>query len=257
MRKRNSLLNKLITIMALVILVSTTNLITLAAAPPENGTWEVALDEMGEIYLKNTNTGENMVAAYTINENGDIVYYDLTEYANHLNSMAGEYQQNRSTLKFPITGNEDTKIIAFADPAPTYTYAETRTYTGLAPTEKVTPDYTGPCTITLVNSVTTTEGFGGSLSGNADVAKSIKLGASFTWNTSSASATSVSGTWSVPAGKKGYIQFTPYLNVSVGNVTMYYWVGGVFKTLDMGENWGSSPKKVGNFTDGNYEIIIS
>lgn len=142
------------------------------------------------------------------------------------------------------------------DPVPAYYYTETRTYVGLGAAQKVSPDYKGTATITLVNSVTTTNIYGGSASAIVEATNKIKLGASFNWNTSSASSTSVSGAWPVPAGKTGYIQFTPRLNVSVGNVLMTFWVSGIYKSLDMGESWGASPAKAGSFTDGIYELIL-
>jgi len=107
-------------------------------------------------------------------------------------------------------------------------------------------------------SVTTTESFGGNTSITAEISKAIKLGATFTWNTTSASAIGVGFTWPITSGKNGYIKFTPYLDVTVGNLSMFFYdyATGVSGFLDVGEVWGASPRKLpSGFTNGLYEVV--
>ncbi len=45
------------------------------------------------------------------------------------------------------------------------------------------------------------------------------MGASFSpWNTSSSSTTTFGAVFPVESGRKAYVQFTPYLNVTVGDL---------------------------------------
>lgn len=227
----------------------------LESQPNKEGEWVVKVNDEGNVYLNNALTGEDLAAAFTIDENGNAVYLNLAEYAKQLNA---DDKKESDLVQIPQRADSfnkqesETKLLA--DPLPSYTYSQTTSYVINGSPAKVTPDYAGPASITVVNSITTTEGWSATVSGNADITKKIKAGASFTWNSSTASSTSVNGTWSVPSGKTGYIQFTPYLNYTQGNVTMYYYVAGIFKTLDMGLQWGTSPKKVGGYTDGLYEL---
>jgi len=224
--------------------------------------WKVMTNNQGEIYLYNTVTGEKMVQAYRIDENNNIVYLDLEALAGHLNAM--EYAKRLNLVediplpKSPASQKDNDVVPQYTTLLPWREYRETRSYTKLGTPEKVTPDYVGPYTITHATSITVTESFGGSVSISGAVKDAIKAGASFTWSRSAQSSTTIGGNTTVPEGKIGYVQFTPYLNVSEGDV--YYCVAsstGKITKIYEGTAWGSCPKKLSNgMADGIYQLIL-
>ena len=119
---------------------------------------------------------------------------------------------------------------------------------------KVTADWAGPCNITYGVSVTTTSGW--SITGglNISLTNAIKelikaaINANGTYNESSSTSSTFSGTYAVPSGKIGAIYFTPYLK----NYGVYY--------LDEYYNYTTfsvkTPIKVNGFTDGLYELVL-
>lgn len=119
---------------------------------------------------------------------------------------------------------------------------------------KVTPDWAGPCTITSGVSITTTSAWSVTGGLNISLTNAIKnlvkaaINANGTYNESSSSTSSFSGTYNVPSGKIGAIYFTPYLtNYGVYYLDEYY-------NLTMLSV--KTPKKVNGFTDGLYELVL-
>ena len=61
----------------------------------------------------------------------------------------------------------------------------------------------------------------------------------------------------MPEGSTGYIQFTPYLNVTIGDLYYVYTGPLVYDELYVGEVWGATPKEIaGGFADGLFELVL-
>jgi len=52
---------------------------------------DLKTDSEGQEYLSNNATGEKIVAAFRIDDNGDIIYLDLSEYAEIINTQQSRY----------------------------------------------------------------------------------------------------------------------------------------------------------------------
>lgn len=239
----------------------TSNAIVADESINTEGKWEVATNAQGEEYLRNSLTDEEILVAFRIDEEGDIVYLDLYEHAHKLNNMPrasegllitddGNYQEEYY--------GEDPNLI---NPYAVVTkYFENRTYIGLGSATKVTPDVRGPAQLNVTISRTITNSFGGDIGITSSISQAISSGASFTWHRSLGSSTSIGTTFSVPANKIGYVQFTPYLNVTVGDVYRYHYTLPLYILIRqeyVGGAWGGSPIRLaGGYADGIYELKV-
>ena len=138
------------------------------------------------------------------------------------------------------------------DPNLSNTAVATGTYTTFyGDRVRVTPYCAGPCTISYGQSTTTGSSFSCSASLSATI-KSIFVSEvtgtfGLEWNTYSSSSTSFGVTYSIPAGSTGAIYFRPRIRRYYG----YYYDGSSTRYSMSGD----CPLKIGNFTDGLYEVI--
>jgi hypothetical protein len=218
---------------------------------PEANTWSIETSPSGEKYLFNKLTGEKTIAAYRPDDKGNLVEVSLEECLEIKNSMmrvsgtSAALADNNYVA--PDSANYETVI---------YDYRQSSTSVGYGTPIKVSADVTGPATISYLTSKTVSCSFGGGISLSAAMQNAIKSGASFSWNTSLSTASSLSYSFSVPSGRTGYIQFTPYLNVTSGNLYQIYVSSYGTTETNLGSVWGKSPKSLSNgFADGLYELV--
>ncbi len=223
--------------------------------------WIDRTDENGSIYLENTQNGEKMLEAFCIDAFGNTIELDLLEYINELNNAVIIDTAETSTGSDSFTAlaiNNPIIITPHTTAEYEYVYTQTSSYVGVGNAEKVTPDVVGPATVSYGNTITVSESFGGGLNLTVNLKKKISAGASFNWNISLSTNTSFGVSYNVPAGKTGYIQFKPRLDVTKGHLyEKFYFNGALQSTTDMGECWGACPKKLSSgFADGTYELIL-
>lgn len=215
------------------------------------GSWAFVQDEEFGPCLLNVDTGERLLKAFGCDADGAFVEMDLREYLQI---------KNAASIKGADTiyegGNRDGLNSVFSYSG-TYSYRETHSYIGTGTPVKVSGDLRGPGQISLFNTVTISHFFGGEISLNMQEKLAVQTGASFSWNTTLTSESMNGYEFSVPSNRVGYIQFTPYLHVTEGD--LYYiqiTPAGTYENF-VGTAWGASPVRTGNgFADGCYELIL-
>lgn len=217
----------------------------------DTGYWNVLVQPNGELYLENSQTHEQIYEAFHIDEHGNKVSVSLIEYARVVNDYL-EIQQISQV-------QSDGETIAPSAIGP----VTVNTYTPDGPAKKitgdpikVTPDFKGPATMNYAESHTVSDSFGGNISITADIKKLIKAGVTFSWNTTASSSTSFGGTFTVPEGKIGYIQFSPYFNYTTGTLNQKVFQNNTLISDKNYSAWGYSPVKVGDFADGLYAPVF-
>lgn len=224
------------------------------------GNWEVRSNADGDIYLKNTQTGEKMIDAYGYDDSGCLQKVDLTEYAQELNQTCFVQEEDafinqRELLSSQITdGNISSNSATW--PAKSYSYKESRSYKGIGSAQKCTPDVVGPGTLSHGQSFSISNSFGADLSLSSAAKNAIKAGVSFSWSITLDTASNFGMGYQVPWGKTGYVQFRPYYNVSKGTLSITYLYGGQITGVERYSAWGQCPMKTATgFADGKYELI--
>ena len=220
--------------------------------------WTIESFPSGEEYLYNEISGEIIAKAFCFDETGNLIELDLQEYLLTKNSPS--YTSGSSNLSGPPLFST-----AAVGPNPddflrrdtwAYEYRETRTYVTSGDPIKVSADLKGPGTISHLTSIQIGHTFGGDVSFTATIKNAVQLGASFVWNVSAATEESNTYAVDVPAGRTGYVQFTPRFDVTVGDLYYVYTAPFVSEETYLGEVWGSSPRMLDNgFADGTYELV--
>lgn len=118
---------------------------------------------------------------------------------------------------------------------------------------KVSPDAQGPTNIGYIETVSTSESFGGSINITAaiklKIVAAVEAGLDIVWDKTTTSSSSFTIDAYVPSGKIGAIYFTPYLIRY--NCVYYNYDGSAFSV------YGVEPQKTGGgFTDGLYQLIL-
>ena len=211
--------------------------------------WMLGESNSGKAYAYNPATGEKVIKAWGYNEDGELVELDWVEYLqikNSADSTSPEQDVSTNTQSVPYT----------ADIATAYEYRETMTYMQHGPSHKVTIDIVGPSKIEYVSSVEVSNSFGGEINLTGTIKNMIQLGASFDWHETLSSSTSVGATFVVDPGETAYVRFTPYLDVTVGDLYYITVAAGHYNESNLGEVWGKSPRMLPNgFADGLLELV--
>lgn len=127
----------------------------------------------------------------------------------------------------------------------------TSTSTISGTTQQVTSWYAGPCTISYTDSITTNSTWNYSFSASVKefIINRLTVQFGISYNESSSSGTSQSGSWVVSSGQNGAIYFTPYLT----KIKCMYCDGnyhGYPTTI-------TTPQKTSaGFTNGLYELVV-
>lgn len=203
-------------------------------------------------YLLDSNTGEKIYSAFSIDSAGNLVPITLDEYSEII-EFQNDSVENISSEE-PISLNQP--ILRSPTTWKVYRYSGQKGKSVVNGSRvKVSPDLKGPGTISSGQSVTITHSFGGSF--GTTLGDKIKASATFTWNKSAASSITFSGSFRVPSGKIGYVGFTPYLNKTWGTGyedTMTQ--TGVISSRNIGTVYGLSPKKLSSgHADGVYTLV--
>lgn len=213
--------------------------------------WKVQC-ENNEIFLLNSETNERIYEAFTLGANGNYEKKDLIEYAAEL--YEGQLFVEESQTSGSITRPEPRDVTQ----STSYYYTKTSNSRINGTRTKISADHVGPATINYVQSTTITHGFSIPASLNFSAMQDkIKIGAGFTWNSSLSTSTSIGGSFSVAAGKKGYLSFTPYLNKTSGTAysVIRYSNGNTTTTPTLSVS-GTSPIKLSDGkADGVYAVV--
>ena len=211
--------------------------------------WIVVSKADGSVYLENDITGEIIVSAFRIDENGHEQPVDLIDYANALNTL--------SIMPAIAATNTQDDVMPQKQTAVIYSYKETTSYKGIGTGIKVTPDVVGPATITYGESVSVSEQFGGGITITAEMKKKITAEVNFTWNVELSSSANFTVSKDIISGRTGYVEFRPYLNVTKGTLTkkvIHSPEGLVVSSTDY-DAWGQCPIMLSSgFADGIYDV---
>lgn len=253
----------LLTVLMLVSMCPWVTAANINSAPSaeQSSLLEIKSFPSGEKYVYNHATGEIIAKAFTYNEAGELVELDVEEYVAIKTSQptisgSSVSPEMVDTAVLPPDGSFETGTNSVGY-SYVYDFRETTTHTRLGDPVKVSADMKGPGYISYFTSTSVNETFGGGLSLSLTIKNAIKIGASFDWNASLTTRTTIGYTYSVPAGYTGYVQFTPYYNVTVGD--LYYLTITPFDIIEtnMGEVWGASPKELpSGLADGIYELKL-
>ena len=227
------------------------------------GVWEVEVDRQGETSLYNPTTGEIIAAVWRIDENGDIVYLDLVEYADFLNADANSIEATQ-ILKSMFSIETDFEADFEEVIVPhcfccgggqlITRYIQTSRNIILPVASRVTPFFVGPTNITTTNSVSFSESFTAGLS-VAD-RRLISAGASFTWNTSASSQSVVGATWAVPQGRTGHVEFSPVFDRTNGRLELRNYQRNGFTVIGSRSVFGDTPRRVNGHADGTFRLVL-
>ena len=217
------------------------------------GVWVLEYDSDGEAYIRNKLTNERIVEAVRCNADGELEELDIEDYVQIKNSLSiDDSALESNSMNNALLGND---IEPMSDSGWMYLYEETRNYVALGTPIKVSADLRGPGTIFHLDVRTIQHSFGGDVNVPIDQT-AITIGAGFSWNVSAKTTTSNGYVYPVPSGELGYIQFTPYLNVTEGDLYHIYAAPFVYLENYLGKVWGKSPRKYGDLADGIYELVL-
>ena len=211
--------------------------------------WVLDTDENGKEILRDTLSDKTVVEAWQFDETGKAIPLDMEEYLVILRQAEENEETSKTPRETPFS------IVNPLAATVSYIYEETSSTVVTGTPKKVTIDMVGPCTITQAESITITDSFSTSVNSNAEMKKQVKLGASFTWEHSLSSTTTITGTFPVPAGKTGYLRFIPKYRHTSGNLKLV--TTDVITTVtDLGTVWGQCPKKLDSgLCDGVLELV--
>lgn len=219
--------------------------------------WTIQSDPSGFEYLLNIVTGEKIVRAFTYNEEGLLVEISLEECLQIKKSSpsVNAIPAVDAAVNSVDYGTEDASTLRYETVM--YNYQETSTYQANGTPVKVSADSKGPASISYFISQTISCSFGGNISLTTAYKNAISSGASFSWNNTLSSQVQNGYTYPVPSGRTGYIRFTPYMNVTTGNLYQIYISSYGTEEKNLGTVWGYSPKALSNgIADGLYELVI-
>ena len=213
--------------------------------------WSLETLPTGEAYAYHAESGKKIIGVWEYNSTGQLVEVPLSEYVQSQNAPNMVIQEVRNTDEFePNEPRQDYGWVR--------EYHETSTSNVEGTPVKVSADMTGSGWITHTERSSVTDSFGGDLSINTTLKNLIKLGATFSWNSSVTVEETNSYTFHVPAGEVGYVQFVPYMNRTDGEVYDVYYAPFVEPTyMYIGDAYGLSPIERSNgMADGRFELAL-
>lgn len=225
--------------------------------------WILNNDDADNIYIENCRTGEKIIEAWKYDDLGRQVNIDLCDYVNELNQGQDE-QVERAEDIYNRTNEMSIPVLSHASPQSLVMPVEITNYTEESNSVvngspiKITADVKGKATISYGNMTTVSESFTVSGTTTTEAIKNkIRLGAGFTWNKSATSNSSFGITYTVPAGKTGYITFTPKYNKTVGTYRVRFYLENRLLTDDSYSVTAKSPISLSNgFADGTYALVV-
>jgi len=238
------------------------------------GFWEVKTDDEGKMYLGNDVLSEKISQVYRRDENGQLVPVDLAEHARFLNFVTSQLNNQlnsfNQSLPFPMaepltfepgdfraenSGSEMTTLSSMLPPVIFDTFRETYSYVGVGNQIIMTPYMRGPGRIWVSQSRNVEHSFGGGVSLTTQIKNAIEVGSSFSWNETVATGTSLGMKWEIESEHTGYITFTPFLDISIGDVWRNTAYGLNIHNAYLGSAWGGCPKTNGLYADGIWQLV--
>lgn len=218
--------------------------------------WSIEYNLDGSSYLRNKTTGEIVLKAFRLDNDGHVIEISFQEYIQEINSLPQVIETTAITAIEEKNG--DINSPKRGPSAVSYGFTESYNYRTLGTPKKVTSDVAGPGHIDYGESTTISASYGGDLSINSSIENAIQMGASFSWEVSLQSSAQFTVGYDIPAGRTGYIEFTPYLRVSVGTLTRKIISSTGIVTSSKDYNvWGKSPIKLSSgFADGLYALKL-
>lgn len=243
-------MTRFFTVLLILVMLATNSISAFASNSITQDDWVLNSDlATNEVYIQNVKTGEKIYHAFKFDASGNLVPKDLTEYVIELN--------NYEIVPEPLSTNG---IITPLSPT-TYDlprFVRTGTSKVNGSPVKVTADVLGPASLAYGNSSTITNSFSVAPGITGEITSKIKLSANFTWVNSASTNTVFGVTFPVSANKKGYVQFTPYLNKVSGDSYMdtYNTANILVKSVYCGISHGYSPILLSNgFADGIFALV--
>lgn len=224
--------------------------------------WAVKYNDDGDVYLEDEASGVQIAAAFRFDEQGNQIPVDLIEYKKVLEE---EYKDNKQESYVNNELPDPTGQSAGVAPCglvTTYRFVQVG-----SPVEvygasiKVSPSAVGPAEISYGTSVTISDSISCNFGTNSTIRTAISVGATVAWNTSVSTSAQYTMTYSVPAGKTGYIKFTPSFWKVKG--TMYQQriqteTGDITIVGEDPNVEAQTPKKLSNgFADGVYALVLT
>ncbi len=227
-----------------------------------NGELLVRYNDDGSVYLEDSLTGENVVAVFRYNSDGELSEVDLVEYAAEENKRQMENKHLVVENVDPIVMGDAVVSPMRADVA-TYSYKETDvSFETYGNWERVSTLSTFdadnlPGKMYVENSITVGDEFGGSLSISIPIKNEIRGGASFTWNRSLQSSMKTGSEWPITKPGTYYIAFRPLYYETLGEVTKTIINTETGLTQSSGPYmvWGRCPAKMNGAADGEYKVM--
>jgi len=210
------------------------------------GVWEVSETRGTTPYLFNATTGYRIDSAWTYDEDGKLIEIDLVAHAielNYSNILNAEllYSTGFTVPIMPINDLHQ----------PNYRFHQSSSSTPLGIAVPASAEFRGPVTIQHTLGVSTSHSFSAGVNATWQREGAVQAGASFNWTRTSTSQEITSGSWQIASGRIGRVYFTPRYNQTNGRLWVYY---RNVRMHDRGSQWGRSPRLVGQFTDGVFEI---
>lgn len=216
-----------------------------------DNTWELIEAEDGTPILHNPITNRKIIKSYRVGHDGQLVEVDLSDYLEELN--------NTPTITVP---ESTPKQNAYSPRITTvqYIYSEKSKTLGIRGEPLIIsselPARQKDEPITVLESVSVTNSYGGDITIGAQAKEAISTGASFSWSTSLNSEVSVEYGLTVPQGYIGRAIFIPYFDMTEGTLTQITSTA-VGTTITDYNAWGLSPQKTAlGYAYGRYDIEI-
>lgn len=246
-------------LMVLTLTLCMTLTVSVASSKSNEKVLEKKVDDSGQEYYLEKETGERIIGAMAYNDKGELVEIDLDDAIAHYIS-AQNMPSVKTTKDVPVVTEEvvQEEAVAYSPlPITLYSYTENSNTWSSGTLQKVSADHIGPCDITAESAVSNTKGFDVGLSLTASVKDAIEGGASFGFNKSVSSSTSISSSFPVPAGETGYVVFSQYWDNTYGTLTAKTYRGGFLLNTSNYAASGRSPRKLSNgFADGIYFLKL-
>lgn len=203
-------------------------------------------------------TGETITAAYTLDENGDLVEMDLDKAREKLQTSKEKQNNDSSQKKVSTSLQPDEGIVEPNAVGIVTEYTETDSYVVTGGAEKVSPtvdciDEAGDCGIDVAFNETVTDSYSAGISTDIEMSK-VTAGASFSWTHSTSTSESIILQQEVPSGEVGWVTFYPYYNKTEGDLKTYDYDTGLVYSDEFVT--AESPKMVNGYADGIYTITL-
>ncbi len=258
-------LRKVLSVILLITIMASNCLYTFAADKDNkdnNNELMMKVDkETGKEYIEIASNGGKIYEAFQYDQEGNLVPIELREYIQIVNDGKKVKEKikdskNEATVELSSDKNPPTQTSPLTYTVSRFIKKGSGRTTGNA--VKVTADVQGPGSVSYGLSASISNSFSLATGVSYDITEKIKANAGFTWVNSTSNNTVFGVTYNIPDGKKGYVQFTPYLNMVYGDSYMdtYNTAGILISSKSCGTSYGYSPINLSNgYADGLFALV--